>query len=266
MPTIPSHHVVGDAGHTTDHNAITDVLTDHETRVTSLQAVQPTYMVKTGGNVINLTNPSGVSESVVVPAGTRDTTVYVKQVTYGGKRTFGLDTYGQARLSSATVADVPLEVFGYSSSQTGDLQRWRQYQTGSVLSRVDSAGNIYAPNLTPSAWTNISLNAAVASNSPGTGAPPQWRIVGDEVQLRGTVKKANNTDFTTSPQDLGTLPPQAYPPYIVYALAPANFVNDEAYGRLEVTTTGVVRVLWRAGSGFSPAWFSLDGISFSRTA
>lgn len=266
MPTIPSHHAVGDAGHTSDHNAMADVLTDHESRVDALEAVQPTYMVKTGGNVVNLTNPSGVAESVVVPAGTRDTTVYVKQVTYGGKRTFGLDTYGQARLGAATVTDVPVIVSGYSASHTGDLQRWRQYDTGSTLARVASDGRIYAPNITPSAWTNITLTSGIASNSPATGAPPQWRIIDDEVQLRGTVKKSNNTDFTVSPQDLGTLPAQALPPYIVYALAPANFVNDEAYGRLEITTSGIIRVLWRAGSGFSPAWFSLDGISFSRTA
>lgn len=262
MPTIPSHHVVGDAGHTSDHNAMADVLTDHESRVDALEAVQPTYMVKTGGNVINLTNPSGVFESVVIPAGTRDTTVYVEQVTYGGKRTYGLDTYGQARLGAATVTEVPLIVSGYSASHTGDLQRWRQYDTGATLARIGPDGTVYAPNVTPTTWTNISLASGLVAFGSGT-APPQYRLIGDRVFLRGVFKKSNGTDFTAS-ADVGTLPPSASPPYLSYALGPSNFVNDEDHVRMEISSAGVIHFILR--SGHTPAWISIENINFSRTA
>src|SRR5690242_16717749 len=118
MATIPSHHVVGDAGHTDDHNAMSDVLTDHDTRLGTLEGAQPTYLVKSGGNTINVANPSGVAGAIVIPSGTRDANAYVSAVTYGGVRTYGLDTYGQLRVGSAMDSTTPAEFYGQSSTQT----------------------------------------------------------------------------------------------------------------------------------------------------
>lgn len=263
--TIPSQHAVGDTGHTTDHNAIVDTLTAHEQDIELIQTAQPNYMLKAGGNVVNLTNPAGIAETIVIPAGTRTATAFVKTVTFGGKRTYGLDPYGQIRVDASTPAATPLEVSGYDATQTGDLQRWKQHGTGAVLARVGSNGTVYAPNITPGAWTSITLAAGVAWNSD-LGARPQYRIIGDMVYLRGNIKKTTGTDFTVSPQDLGTLPGSVTPPAHVFSVQPAQFSSGPYFNvRMEVQVTGLIRMYFSAGN-FTPSWVSLDGMSFSRTA
>jgi hypothetical protein len=263
MATIPSHHDVGDEGHTTDHNLISDALTEHQQRLGNVEGVQSAYMVKAGGNVINLTNPSGAAESVVIPAGSRDSAVYVKQVTYGGKRTFALDTYGQARLGSATPSEVALTVWGYDATQSGDLQRWRTYEGGPIVSRIGPDGTVYAPNLTPSVWTTLPLTSGLVWNT-SLGARPSYRIIGDQVQVRGNVKKSNGSDFTVTPQDIGTLPVGFRPPNLVYTVTGSTFRDDYGYTRMEVLTSGVIRgIFW--SSTYNPEWMSLDGITFSIT-
>lgn len=265
MPTIPSHHVVGDSGHTTDHNAMVDVLADHETRIAGIQTAQPGYMLKSGNNTVSVANPSGYAENVIVPAGSRDGT-YVKSVTVGGKRTFGLDTNGQLRVSSYASTDVPFTVWGFDATQSADLTRWRTHEAGPIVARVDSVGNIYAPNITPSTWTNITLASGIAWNSTG-GARPQYRVVGDVVELRGSVKRTTDTDFTVSPSDVGTLPVDVRPPYWVYSAQAANFVDSTGYVRVEVQTSGLIRFYFaNSGVTYQPRWIQLDGIRYSRTA
>lgn len=263
MATIPTHHVVGDPGHTDDHNAVTDVLNDHQTRVAALEGVQASYMVKTGANTITLTNPAGIAETITIPSGTRDTSVWVKSVSYGGTRTFALDTYGQPRFGAAMTTEVPLTVWGYSASQTGDLQRWRQYQGGPVLTRVGPDGTVYAPNITPGVWTNITLSSGLVWSS-GLGSRPQYRIVGDCVELRGAVQKTTG-DFTTSPQDLGVIPTGAAPPYQTYGLGGSQFSAGQDHVRIEVQTGGLIRFYF-ASSTYTPTWVSLDNFRYSRTA
>lgn len=264
MATIPSHHVVGDAGHTDDHNAVSDVLTDHETRVTALEGVQGGYLVKTGGNIVNVTNPAGTSDAVVIPSGTRDLNAYISTVTYGGVRTYGLDTYGQLRVGAAMDSTTPAEFFGQSNTQTSDLTRWRKNGVlGTVVARVDANGNLFAPNITPGAWTNITLTSGLVWSS-SLGARPQYRIVGDCVELRGAVQKTSG-DFTTSPQDLGVVPAGAAPPYQTYGLGGAQFSAGQDHVRIEVQTGGLIRFYF-ASSTYTPTWVSLDNFRYSRTA
>lgn len=263
MPTIPSQHTVGDEGHTTDHNAIVDVLTDHEQKIAGIQAAQPGYLVNTGNNVITVTNPSGVAESVIIPAsGSRDSAAYIKGVTYNGRRTFALDTYGQPRLGAASVNDVPLIVWGYSSGQATDLQRWRKLEGGADVARIDKDGNFYAPNITPTAWTALTMASGII-HAPGLGSPPQYRLVGDMVELRGSFKKTSG-DFNVSPSDVGTLPVGARPPYPHVSITAANLVNDEAYIRLTVEVSGLIRFYFRSAT-YTPEWASLDNIRFSKS-
>lgn len=267
MPTIPSHHDVGDEGHTTDHNSMADVLTDHATSIGTLQTAQPTYYVKSGGNTINLANPAGTADAVVIPSGTRDTAAYVRTVTYGGKRTFGLDTYGQLRCDAAQPNLVPVEVAGFDASQSADLQRWRTYGAGGIVARVANDGTIYAPNITPGVWTNITLAAGIAWYSPG-GAVPQYRLVGDCVELRGAVHHSNSSDFTGSGSPVGTLPPQACPPNLIYSVQASELGSGMASVRTQIATTGLIQfsLITPSGTPYTPAWMSLDGIRYSRTA
>lgn len=265
MPTIPSQHVVGDLGHTSDHNAIVDVLTDHEQRLVSQASSISGAMVKAGSNIINVANPAGWFKRIDIPAGTRDSSVWVEQVTYGGKRTFGLDTYGQARLDASTAAQVPLIVSGYSAAHATDILQWRKYEGGSTLGRVDQNGNIYAPNITPGTWTNITLASGIAWYGSGT-ARPQYRITGDLVELRGLLKKTNNTDFTaTNPIDLCTLPSVAAPVYTHYFTTATQLSGGYGAVRIEAFASGLIR-FYRWSESHTPNWVALDGIIFSRTA
>jgi hypothetical protein len=266
MTTIPSHHTIGDPGHTDDHNAASDVLTDHENRLGTVEGLQPGYLVKTGGNTVTLTNPSGVSGNVVIPTGTRDPNAYVSVVTYGGLRTFGLDTYGQLRVGSAMDSTTPAEFYGQSATQTSDLTRWRKTGvSGAVVARIDANGNVFAPNITPGVWTNISLASGLVW-ADGLGAHPQYRVVGDCVELRGAIKKSNGTDFTASPQDAGTLPTAVAPPYQTYGLGGAQFSAGMDHVRVEVQTGGLIRFYFSPSAPYTPTWISLDNFRYSRTA
>lgn len=261
--TIPSHHNVGDEGHTDDHNAIADVLTGHEDRVAALETARPSFMVKTGNNIITLTNPSGTADQVIVPTGPRDNAALIRTVTVANKRVWWLDAYGQQRLEAASVDATPLVVSGYDNNQAGDLQIWQKHGTGAVLSWVDRNGSIYAPNLTPSDWTNLTLAPGIAWN-PQLGTRPQYRTVGDKVELRGNVQKSNGSDFTVSPTDIGTVPPALIPPAYVYSVQGASFRAGYGYVRMEIVTSGLIRALFQA-STYAPAWISLDNISYSLT-
>lgn len=266
--TIPIHHSPGDLEHTDDHNSIVDVLTDHATDLIVLQneitALPSSFVSKAGNNVVQVTNPSGYGVSFVVPPGTRDAGAYVMTVVYAGKQTFGLDSFGQVRVSSAQDALVPMEVFGASDSQSGDLLRFRKNGVfGSVVSRVDANGNFYAPNITPGAWTNIPLASGIVA-AYDVGTAPMFRLVGDEVQIRGAVRK-NSGNFNSSPTQIGTVPSGFAPIYLTFSTAGAALSGNFYSVRLEVGTNGLVQIYWPHGS-YQPNWVSLDGMRYSRTA
>lgn len=260
--TIPTHHSIGDTGHTTDHNAIVDVLTTHESRVTALEGEQGGYLLNTGQNTVNVTNPSGYAEHVVIPTGTRDSSAYVHTVTYGGKRTFGLDTYGHAHTNAVNASSTPLEVAGFDATQSVDLQRWRQSDGGTILARIESDGTLDAPNVTPTAWTNIPLSSGLVANT-SSGAVPSYRRVGDVVQLKGNVAKSNGSGFSGNPVDIGALPSGFRPAALTYTIVACNFIGSNAWARLQIGSDGTMQIY--LVSGYTPAWVSLDTIAFSRT-
>jgi hypothetical protein len=261
MPTIPSHHSVGDTGHTTDHNSIVDVLTDHELRITNVQTAQTGALLNSGQNTINVANPSGYAMHVVIPSGTRDNTAYVHTVTYGGKQTFGLDTFGQPRVSASAPGNVPMEIAGYDTTQTADLLRLRQGSTGTIVTRVGPDGTVYAPNVTPSAWTNITLSSGIVAAS-STGATPQYRITGDVVMLRGSIGRSGGAAFSTSPTTLGSLPSGASPISIAYFIVASTFSAGYAWSRIQISSSGAIQMYFADGSGYNPTWINLDGIFF----
>jgi hypothetical protein len=264
--TIPSHHVEGDTGHTDDHNEIADVLSGQAADLVELQStlagLSGTFMAKAGNNTVTVSNPSGFSDTVVIPAGTRNGAAYVRTVTYGGRQTFGLDSYGQGRFGSAADDLTPLEAYG-PSGQNGNLTNWRKGGlAGQIVASVAHDGVVSAPNITPTAWANLPLAGGIVTNG---GSTPQYRAIGDMVYLRGNVKKHDSSPFYSSPADLGTVPSGFVPPHTSYHLLGASFASDEAYVRAEIQSgSGLLRVYFRHGS-YQPTWIALDGIVFSRT-
>lgn len=265
MASIPLHHSLGDVGHTTDHNSIVDVLSTHDTSISNVQTqvnnLGSVYFSKSGNNVVNVSNPSGYEANVVIPAGSRDSGAYIRTTTYGGRHTFELDSYGQARIGSAIDTTVPLEVYG-PSGQTGNLQNWRKGGVlGSVVAYVDANGNFGGPNITPSTWTNIPLAGNITWNFD---IPIQYRQVGDMVQLRGNVRRADGQNFNTGTVTIGTLPSGFRPPYLHYAAVGCANSNGNLYVRLEVQPGGGVVFYWNHGA-YQPSWVSIDNVAFSRT-
>jgi hypothetical protein len=265
--TIPIHHSPGDLEHTEDHNSIVDVLTDHATELIVLQnqitALPSSFMSKSGNNVVQISNPAGYGTSMVIPPGTRDSGAYVMTVIYAGKQTFGLDSFGQVRAGSAQDALVPMEVFGASSGQSADLLRFRKTGVfGAIVSRVDANGNFYAPNITPGAWTNLPLaGGIVAAHDVGTA--PMYRLVGDEVQIRGSCRKSSG-NFNGSPTQIGTIPSGYTPVYLTMAVTGAASVGNFYSVRMEMGTNGSLSVHFPHGS-YQPNWITLDGMRYSRT-
>lgn len=265
--TIPIHHAPGDLEHTEDHNSIVDVLTDHATDLVVIQseisALPNSFVSKSGNNVVQVANPSGYAMSFVIPPGSRDAGAYVMTVVYAGKQTFGLDSFGQVRVSSAQDALVPMEVFGASSAQTGDLLRFRKSGVfGEIVSRVDANGNFYAPNITPGVWTDLPLAGGIVA-AYDVGSAPMYRLVGDEVQIRGGCRKSSG-NFNSSPTQIGTIPSGYRPLYLTFFTAGAALAGTFYSVRLEVGTNGLVQIYWPHGS-YQPNWVSLDGMRYSRT-
>lgn len=268
MPTIPIHHSPGDLQHTQDHNSIVDVLNDQATDIFTAQgdiaAIPGLYMAKAGNNTVTVANPSGNGVIFVVPAGTRDAGAYVMTVVYAGKQTFGLDSYGQIRVSSAQDSLVPMEIFGSSSTQSADLLRFRKSGVfGSIVSRVDANGNFYAPNITPGAWTNLPLAGGIVA-AYDVGTAPMYRLVGDEVQIRGACRKSDFSNFNSSPTQIGTIPSEYRPIYLTFAVTGAHLGGNFAWVRMEVGTNGLVQFYFPQGA-YQPSWVSLDGMRYSRT-
>lgn len=260
MP-IPSHHNVGDAGHAADHNAMADTLTAHDQAIATLQTATVGIFYLAGGNVTNINDSTTIWARVNLPAGDRSAAPDTFQVWHGANKIFWFDNGGKPRVKSDDPTHIPM-VFDSVTGQTASLGEWRV--NGVMKAKVDAAGNIIAPNTTPGAWTNITLQSGIV----GYGTPastPQYRIINDVVELRGLVAKSNGTDFTASPVTVGTLPTAARPtrlnPPIVYAAVPHYISGASFTARLQVDSAGVITIYFVTGD--SPAWLGLDGARFS---
>jgi hypothetical protein len=259
--TIPSHHNLGDAGHKDDHNAIVDVLTTHDQAIGTLQTATVGIFYLAGGNVTNINDTTTIWSRINLPAGDRSTAPDTIQFFHGANKIFWLDGWGQPRVKNDDPARIPWVVDSVTG-QTASLNEWRV--NGVTKARIDSAGNIVAPNTTPGAWTNITLQSGLV----GYGSPastPQYRIINDVVELRGLVAKSNGSDFTSSPVTIGTLPSGARParlnPPIVYCIVPHYVSGSSFTARLQVDSAGVISIYFVTGD--SPTWLGLDGARYS---
>jgi hypothetical protein len=255
MP-IPSHHIIGDTGHTADHDSIVDVLTAHDQSIGDLETATVGLFYLAGSNVSNISDNTTIWGRVNLPAGDRSIAPDTFQVFHGSNKIFWIDNAGKPRVKTDDGTFIPWvidSVTGHSAS----LTEWRV--NGIMKAKIDAAGNIVAPNTTPGAWTGITLQSGISAYQPGTHQPPQYRIINDQVQLRGTVTKSGG--FTVSPVTLGTLPGGARPQFLAYAVCATQFTGNKFSGRMEVNNTGAI--IFYFDATVSPDWINLDGMRFS---
>lgn len=95
--------------------------------------------------------------------------------------TSGVATSPQSYFTNGNnAANVPLVVQSLSTGQTADLQQW-QSSTGTPVSRVDAAGNIFATNLT-NAWTAYTPTFTNCTSPTGNFA---YMLMGKTLFIRG---------------------------------------------------------------------------------
>lgn len=91
----------------------------------------------------------------------------------------GIDGLADAQFNAGSATDKPLVVRGFAG-QTADLQQW-QTATPATVARVDSAGNIFATNLT-NAWTAYTPTFTNVTSGSGTFA---FLLMGKTLFVRG---------------------------------------------------------------------------------
>lgn len=133
-------------------------------------------------------------------------------------------------------------------ADTDALERW----TG-------SAWEVISP-IQPSTWTALPLEATYQSQAPNT---LQYRKVGDEVQVRGSIMKVDGSDFTglADGQDLATLPVGFRPNGrdVKFAI-PMSERQSSVVCRVSVSSAdGKINAV----SPRTPDWLGFDVIRFS---
>lgn len=157
-------------------------------------------------------------------------------------------------------------------ASTGTISAPAGGLTGSTLTTTGGAtvggtlsvtGNITAPNLTSTAWTNITLNAGY---SVETGGTPQYRTVvsGPDtwVELRGRVRK-DAGDYSGQ-ETIATLPGAVKPVTTIYASV-AHEWRSYTTTRIEVNSASGNIIVTGATPNDPFRWFSLDGVRWALT-
>jgi hypothetical protein len=200
---IPAAHDTGDAGHTTDHNSIIQVLTSFAEAITNLQAVSQNNFQTTGGNNCAVSGDVTSWAVITLPSDDRDNAADTIDVYYGTIKVFSLNGYGEVRLYPAATSHVPLIIQG----QTGQTSNLLQINNGSgnQTSAIDMHGNITASN-------NVSVGGTVVfpgetwhnltAASGWTVSAAQYQFIpvcGGGVAFRGTITTPSSGVVNTVP-------------------------------------------------------------------
>jgi hypothetical protein len=256
--TIPPHHGVGDAGHTTDHNSIADVLTSYATSLGTLTTAVTGVFYLAGNNVTTISDGTSYGWRINLPAGSRDTAPNQLAFYIGGKAVGGFNGYGEITATPALPSRTAVVVTGYDGTQSGDLQQWKT-SAGTTVASVKPDGTIFAKNITAGTWTNIPLASGVVRWTSG-GHRPQYRLRDDRIELRGVLQKSSG-DFTVSPAVVATMPVGTIPGAPQYGLCASSFSGPTGWVRLEVRSDGTI-AFYFAASTYNPGWVALDNFSY----
>jgi len=109
----------------------------------------------------------------------------------------------------------------------------------------------------PDPWHEVESFGANFAATGGAHALPAYRLVGDEVRMRGQVTV--NTGSASGGDTIFTLPEGYRPPYVSRHVVARATQNNSSIARINVHPDG--RVTWETGTGSSNN-FALDGIRF----
>ncbi|MFJ3084472.1 hypothetical protein ACIPJG_32610 [Streptomyces halstedii] len=117
--------------------------------------------------------------------------------------------------------------------------------------------------MSPGPWKPFTYATGYVAN---TGSPG-YRIVNGTVELRGTIKRANDADFAADSETLlGTLPTEARPTgaskfFVVATAYETISARTYLHGRIAVLPNG--QMLYVIPAGGKTPWISIDGIRFN---
>ena len=105
-------------------------------------------------------------------------------------------------------------------------------------------------------WSNLSLASGYRTYN---GHPPQYRVVGDVLQLRGWVERSNGTTFANVYTTVASVPAASAPMLQAYVPAGGSFSSATGGGGMcNIQSDGVIQIA--APSGLAD-FMSFDGIS-----
>lgn len=164
---------------------------DWAANTTSFQYLQgtTTQAIASGLN----DNPGVIADQpialVQITEGVQEPTAIVDLRTWPGKVVFANTLPDPAKWTVGTIASVGADL--YRRESPGGTPTWVK---------------MFAP-----AWSSLSLSSGIVGS--GTDVP-QYRVVGDCLELRGSISKSDGTAFSNSGtlQNIATLPVGAYPP------------------------------------------------------
>jgi hypothetical protein len=256
-PTLPTTHSVGDTGHTGDHNTLVAalsqalaMLSQDGSSLATLQAAIDDMFSTAGGNVCAVPALTPTFAVINLAAIDRDNGNDTFDVFYGTQKVFSLNSYGDIVVSPSTTSHTSITINALPS-QTADLVQLLS-STGSILSRVNSAGNLNVTNvygMAPGGTQEVWNSLAVPSGASGilryrmVAAPP------NSAQLQGALTW--NTVPAAGTVTLGTLP-SAYQPSNQYRAPIGIFTTATGSGvantRLQISTGGSIQLLGNPGN------------------
>ena len=246
MPAPPALHAAGDAGHVNDHTTIDAAITALETAVTALQATAP-QLNAAGGNDVSLAGTGTGMLTVRVSAVNRDGGADLLDVYYGTQKIFSLNSYGELRLTAASLSHVA-QVITTLASQSADA--WQVLSPCSaVLARVgpDGSASFAGPvsryvSGAPAGWVHCTLQHGWSTYS---GRTLTVKLTNDNmVQISGQMIPGTVDDGTV----IATVP-AGYAPVsraepVMYGQAKCN--PDKIGGFFQIETNGTVTI-WSFG-------------------
>ncbi len=264
MPIPPSDKEVGDPGHTDDHNAITTVLVDHESRLLTTEEVVSNAMLVDEPNDVELNNTTNSYHNhIEIPSGDRSGQPDIFGVYRSGLRTSAMNGNGYWRTRSNADSDIH-NIAQAHPSQTADLHQWIS-STGSIMARVDAQGRFHGGNVSPTTPANISLSGTYQWDSTAGNRPQYWQV-GNWVEIRGAFRRTDSSPivFSGSPLLIGSLPPELGAPGGFRSIQATQQTSSGFFCQVIISPDGTIRI---SGDGaHSPLWVSLDGIRFTTVA